>query len=205
MKKMRNLFIGLLLGASLIGIVGCATVAMQTSNLVFTAKNKISEGDLRGSIPLLQKALKVDPNDLDANVTMARVQYLLGHFQKAEKFAKIAHKVDSYDFRALGILGLIDIRQGRFKRGIERVSKAMKTFHGLEPFGASSPVEPEVTLKNMRYDLKEQGKISKRLIEQLEDGFWIKVDWYNFNQQYRKWNFNGFYQDISADGGAMVP
>jgi len=205
MKKMRNLFIGLLLGASLIGIVGCATVAMQTSNLVFTAKNKISEGDLRGSIPLLQKALKVDPNDLDANVTMVRVQYLLGHFQKAEKFAKTAHKVDSYDFRALGILGLIDIRQGRFKRGIGRVSKAMKIFNGIEPFGAVAPVEPKVILNNMRVELKKQGKIPMSQINELENAFWIKFDWYEFNEEYRKWNFNGFYQDISADGGAMVP
>ncbi len=184
-------------------IIGCAGVQMRTSNLMFEAKDLVSEGDLVGSVPILKKALALDPKSLEANVTMAQVQYRLGNIEQAGKYARLAYKLDQNDFRALGILGLIDLRTGRYERGISRMLKAIKIYNGIEPVGGNLPVEPQAMLERMRYKLKHHKGISKAEIENLADAFWAKVDWYEFDENYRKWHFKSFYE-IRPDGGGTI-
>ncbi len=187
-----------------ISLTACSRVAYRSANLNYEAKYRVSIGDLSGSLPPLQEVLKMNPKDVDANVTMAQVQYRLGDLKKAEKYARQARSVAPDDFRALGILGLIDLRQGRYARGIARVAKAMETFNAIEPVGGNTPVEPKAILKNMRAELKSGQKVSPNLIRQLEDAFWVKIQWYEFDEEYRKWHFHSFY-DPRPDGGGTFP
>lgn len=184
--------------------VGCASVQMETSNLVYRAKNVISEGDLRASIPILKKALVLSPKDVEANVSMAQVQYRLGNFQNAKVYAQTALSADPHDFRAMGILGLVDLREGAYERGMERVSGAMDIYNRIEEVGGNLPVEPKTILKQMKYELEQKKEISKDRIDKLADAFWAKIDWYEFDEEYRKWHYKSFY-DIRPDGGATTP
>ena len=193
-----------LLMAAMVWLSGCSGIQMRQSNLVYEAKNKISEGDLRTSIPILNKALALDPNDLEANVAMAEVQYRLGNFHDALRYAKKAHLVRPRDFRALGILGLIDLEEGAYERGMNRVYEAVKIYEGIEEVGGNLPVEPEIIIKEMRSELKQNGKVSHEKVNALADAFWAKVDWYEFDEEYRKWHFRSFY-DVRPDGGAPIP
>lgn len=193
-----------LLVTAMVWLVGCSGIQMRQSNLVYEAKNKISEGDLRTSIPILNKALALDPEDVEANVAMAEVQYHLRHFHDALRYAKKAHLVSPRDFRALGILGLIDLKEGVYERGMNRVYEAVKIYEGIEEVGGNLPVEPETIIKEMRSELKQNGKVSPEKINDLADAFWAKVEWYEFDEEYRKWHFRSFY-DVRPDGGVPIP
>ncbi len=187
-------------------LTGCAGVQMKTSNLVFQAKDKVSNGDLVGSLPILKKALALEPDDVEANVTMARVQYCLGHFQAAKRYADKALKVNPRDFRALGIRGLVDLQSGTYQKGMDLMARAMKIYNELEPIGGNFSVEPKAILKQIRYKLKHGQRITKADINQLASAFWGKVNWYEFDQEYRKWYFYGFYEDLlQPDGGSTYP
>ncbi len=203
MKKHVNL-LGFLMLLFFVFMLGCSSVQYKLADLNYMAKYKVSIGDLRGSIPELEKALKLDPKDVNANVTMAQVQYRLGDIKKAEKYARTAYAVRPDDFRAMGILGLIDIRHGEYEKGIELVSEAMKAYNVIEPVGGSVPVEPEVLLENMKTELKNGKKVSPDLISQLEGAFFKKIQWYEFDEEYRKWHFYSFY-DPRPDGGNSYP
>ncbi len=185
------------------GLTGCSSVTYRVSSQVYDAKYKVSYGNLRGSLPSLEKALKLNPRDLEANVTMAQVQYRLGNLDKAEKYAETAHAIAPNDFRALGILGLINLRKGQVNRGIERMARAIKIYNGIEPVGGNVPVEPTAILKDMRAQLKRGENVTPDLISQLEGAFWRKIQWYEFDEEYRKWHFYSFY-DVRPDGGNAV-
>ena len=185
---------------------GCAGVQMKTSNLVFQAKDKVSNGDLVGSLPILKKALALDPSDVEANVTMARVQYCLGHLDAARRYAETTLKMSPRDFRALGILGLVSLRDGAYQKGMDLMARAMKIYNNLEPVGGNLSVEPETMLKQMRYKIKQGQKIASADIDRLANAFWAKVDWYEFDREYRKWYFYSFYEDLlQPDGGSTCP
>ena len=204
MVKRYGKWVVLVVGVVFLGMTGCSSVAYRSANLNYMAKYKVSIGDLRGSLPELEEVLKMNPKDLDANATMAQVQYRLGDIGKAVKYAKAAHEVDPSDFRALGILGLADLREGRYEEGIQKVSKAMATYNDIEQVGGSVPVEPEAILKNMEAELQRGKKVSPDLISQLEGAFWKKIQWYEFDEEYRKWHFHSFY-DVRPDGGDTFP
>ena len=200
MKTKSGLQVFLLLIVGMVILAGCAGVQMQTSNLVYQAKDKVSDGDLVGSIPVLKKALALNPKDEEANVVMAEVQYRLGHYAKAKQYAQTALSVSPGDFRAIGILGLVDLQNGASEKGIKRVRKAIKIYNGIEPVGGNLPVEPTTMLKQMEYNLKHHKKITKEAIARLANAFWAKIDWYEFDEEYRKWHFKSFYE-IRPDGG----
>ncbi len=190
--------------ALIVGVVflaGCAGVQMKTSTLVFQAKDKISNGDLVGSLPFLKKALALEPDDVEANVTMARAQYGLGHLDAARRYAEKTLKMSPGDFRALGILGLVSLWSGAYRKGMDLMMRAMKIYDELEPIGGNLSVEPQTILKQMRYKLKHGEKITRADINRLGNAFWAKVNWYEFDQEYRKWHFYGFYQDLLRPGG----
>ncbi len=203
MEREGNIF-KIVLVAGLLVMMGCSSIANKLADMNYMAKYKVSIGDLRGSLPDLEKALKLDPKNVDANVTMAQVQYRLSDIKKAEKYAKTAYSVNPDDFRAMGILGLIDIRHGAYERGIEQVSKAMEIYNVIEPIGGSVPVEPNVILKNMKSELKNGKRVSPDLIQQLEGAFFKMIEWYEFDEEYRKWHFHSFY-DPRPDGGDSYP
>ena len=205
-KVMRKYGIGavFVIGIIFLGMMGCSGVAYKTANWNYMAKYKVSIGDLRGSLPDLEESLKLNPKDVDANVTMAQVQYRLGDIKKAVTYAKAALAVDPSDFRALGILGLADLRHGRYEEGIQKVEKAMATYNDIEQVGGSVPVEPEVILRNMRAQLKSGKKVSPDLISQLEGAFWKKIQWYEFDEEYRKWYYYSFYEDLLQPGGGCT-
>ncbi len=202
--KRYGMWVALAVGVVFLGMTGCSGVAYKSADLNYMAKYKVSIGDLRGSLPELEEVLKMNPKDVDANATMAQVQYRLGDIGKAAKYAKAAHEVDPGDFRALGILGLVDLREGRYEEGIQKVSKAMAIYNDIEQVGGSVPVEPEAILKNMKVELQSGKKISPDLISQLEGAFWKKIQWYEFDEEYRKWHFHSFY-DVRPDGGDTFP
>ena len=184
-------------------MTGCSGLQMKTSSLVYNARYRAMDGDLIGSVRLLERALALAPKDVNANVLMAQIQYRLGKIDEAGKFALAAYAVDPRDFRAMGILGLVDLNRGRYKQGMSRVGEAMKIFNGIEEVGGNLPVEPETILKQMAADLKQRGGISKEKIAALVSAFWAKIDWYEFDEEYRKWHFRSFY-DIRPDGGSVV-
>lgn len=80
----------------------------------------------------------------------------------------------------------------------------MATYNDIEQVGGSVPVEPEAILRNMRAQLKSGKKVSPDLISQLEGAFWKKIQWYEFDEEYRKWHFHSFY-DVRPDGGDTFP
>jgi len=184
-------------------VIGCSGLQMKTESLVYNARYKVMDGDLVGSAGLLEKALAIAPKDVNANVLMAQVQYRLGRIDKAGKFALAAYTVDPRDFRAIGILGLVDLNKGRYKQGMSRIRDAMEIFNVIEEVGGNLPVEPETILKGMTADLKQRGSISKGKMTALASAFWAKIDWYEFDEEYRKWYFRSFY-DIRPDGGGIV-
>jgi tetratricopeptide (TPR) repeat protein len=187
-------------------LTGCAGVQMKTSNLIFQAKDKVSNGDLVGSLPFLKKALALEPDDVEANATMARVQYCLGHFQAARRYAEKTLRLNPRDFRAMGIVGLVNLRSKKYSEGIDLMTKAMKIYNELEPIGGNFSVEPKTILKQMRYKLKHGQTITQEDIDQLASAFWGKVNWYEFDQEYRKWHFYSFYEDLlRPDGGNTYP
>ena len=181
-------------------LAGCAGVQMQTSNLVYQAKDRVSDGDLVGSIPVLKKALALNPKDEEANVVMAEVQYRLGHYAKAKQYAQTALSVSPGDFRAIGVLGLVNLQDGVYGKGIARMRKAIKIYNGIEAVGGNLPLEPTTMLNQMEYNLKHHKKITQDAIARLANAFWAKIDWYEFDEEYRKWHFKSFY-DIRPDGG----
>ncbi len=183
---------------------GCSSIPMKTANLIHSAKYKVSIGDLRGSIADLEKTLELDPTNLEASVTMAQVQYRLGNLKKAEEYARAAIRIAPTDFRAIGILGLLNLRKGAYTSGINRVAAALEIFNGIEPVGGNVPLEPEAILKNMKEELARHKEISPDQIQQLESAFWAKVEWYEFDEEYRKWHFYSFY-DVRPDGGDSYP
>ena len=204
MERKGHKWAGILVVLGILLVIGCSGVQMRTANLVYDAKSKISEGDLRASVPVLKKALTLNPRDVEANVSMAQVQYRLGNFQNAKAYAQTALSADLRDFRAMGILGLVDLREGAYERGMEGVSKAMDIYNRIEEVGGNLPVEPKTILKQMKYELEQKKKISKDKIDQLTDAFWAKIEWYEFDEEYRKWYFKNFY-DTRPDGGATTP
>ena len=187
----------------LVFLIGCSGLQMKTESLVYDARYRVMDGNLVGSVGLLEKALAMAPKDVNANVLMAQVKYRLGRIDKAGKFALAAYAVDPRDFRAIGILGLVDLNKGRYKQGMARVRDAMEIFNGIEEVGGNLPVEPETILKGMAADLKQHGRILKGKIAALASAFWAKIDWYEFDEEYRKWYFRSFY-DIRPDGGGVV-
>jgi len=185
-----------------LSMTGCSGLQMKTSSLAYNARYMVMDGNLVESVGLLEKALSMTPGDVNANVLMAQVQYRLGKIDKAGKFALSAYVVDSRDFRAMGILGLVDLSKGRYRQGILRVGEAMKIFNGIEEVGGRLSVEPETILKEMAVDLKKYETVSKEKISFLASAFWAKIDWYEFDEEYRKWHFRSFY-DIRPDGGGV--
>jgi Flp pilus assembly protein TadD len=76
-----------------------------------------SSGDGQQMLASVQTAMKQareNPNDFDAQVTAAKLQYQIGRYDQAIEYLLAANKVKPDDFNTLAMLGIANLDAGHF-------------------------------------------------------------------------------------------
>jgi len=125
------------------------------SEYIIEATEYQTKGEYRLSIPKLEKALKIEPNNIIALRLVGMAYRIVDNKIKALKYLSRANKIDSKDPVVLRELGYVYSARGEHKQAIEYFLKANKYNQSVDYHLASSYRKMRQYEKALEYAEKE--------------------------------------------------